>query len=261
MTPDVFRNAVPPLMEACGKVIQQYYRQGVTTEIKGDASPVTRADKEAELAIRAWIQEHYPQHGIMGEEYEGRNPHADWQWVIDPIDGTRNFVCGTPLFTTLVGLCYQGQPMWGMIYQPILQECWVGGRELPATFNGRQVQPRDCKSLSQAVISTTAPECLSEHGWQVFQRLSKACAVTSYGKDAYGYALLASGYVDIVLEDGLKPHDFAAVLAVLQASGAHVTDWQGREITLQSDGSILAAANQTLHAQALEYLSGGATIA
>ena len=244
-------------LDAAGAAIKPYFRANVATEQKPDDSPVTTADKTAEQILRAALSKAFPYHGLLGEELPAENTDARYVWVIDPIDGTRAFITGRPSFCTLLGLLEDGEPILGIIDQPITGERWIGGRETGAKFRnplGGKIGTRPIKTLPEAELSSTAPEMFVADGLEKFGRLKRQCRRVYWGGDAYAYGLLAIGQIDIVAESGLKPWDWAALAPVIEAAGGVVTDWHGNKLRLGSDGSVLATANATLHAAALEAL-------
>ncbi|WP_148715487.1 inositol monophosphatase family protein [Chitinolyticbacter meiyuanensis] len=243
------------LAAASGDVIRGYYRSGLAIDDKDDASPVTRADREAELAMRALINAQRPQDGIIGEEYGEERADADWVWVLDPVDGTKSFTVGRPLFVTLIGLLYRGVPVLGAIHQPITGDLWLGGEGLPSTLNGERITASASTGIAQARIGTTGPEYL-DAARPVFEQLAGQCRYPIYGGDGFLYAQVASGWLELVIEEGLKLHDFAALAPVVNAAGGRMTDWQGAPLTRTSQGRVLAAANAELHATVLPQLAG-----
>jgi len=246
------------LADASGAVIRPYFRTAPMVMTKGDATPVTLADQAAERAIRDLLAIMVPDDGIWGEELGQERLDAEWVWVIDPIDGTKAFVAGKPLFATLIGLLHWGKPVLGVIDQPILQERWIGGEGHPTTFNGLATQTRACAALGTARLNMTSPAMFVGNDAAPYQRLTRAVQQTTYGGDAYGYALLASGHLDLVLETQLKFHDFAALVPVITAAGGVMTDWQGHALTAESAGDVLAAGDPALHAAALSIVQGNA---
>ncbi|SMC24936.1 histidinol-phosphatase, inositol monophosphatase family [Andreprevotia lacus DSM 23236] len=241
------------LADASAAVIRGYYRSTLSIDDKLDASPVTQADREAERVMRELIVANRPADGIIGEEFGDERADADWVWVLDPVDGTKSFTVGRPLFVTLIGLLYKGVPVLGIINQPIAQDRWIGGEGVPATLNNEPIKASDVAQIAQARIGTTGPEYLNA-AKPVFNALADACRYPIYGGDGYLYAQVASGWLDLVIEEGLKLHDFAALAPVLQAAGGVMTDWQGKPLQLGSEGRVLAAANADLHAQVLPQL-------
>ena len=230
------------LAEAAGDAIRPYFRADFGLETKADASPVTLADRAAEHAIRAILEVERPLDGIIGEEFGTVREGAARQWVIDPIDGTTSFVAGRPIFGTLVALMKDGWPLLGTIDQPILGERWIGGVGRPTLFNGAPVRTRRCADLKEAILATTSPNCFTEHQAEHFMALAKKTAHRRliWGGDCYNYALLASGYIDIVIEADLKLHDFAALIPVVEGAGGMMCDWNGDPLNANSDGNVIA---------------------
>jgi inositol-phosphate phosphatase / L-galactose 1-phosphate phosphatase / histidinol-phosphatase len=241
-----YRDFASHLADLARPIAKRYFRSDLTITTKPDATPVTLADMEIETCIREEIARVYPTHGILGEEHGSVNLDADWVWVIDPIDGTKAFTCGKPQFGTLVALTYLGEPVVGVIDQPILHERWVGVKGLGATFNGVAARVKATqKPLSETIVLTTTPD-MFRGAEGALARLRAACKGVYYGGDCYNYALLASGHVDVVVEMDLKTVDFAAVVNPIVEAGGVACDWSGRTLTLSSDGTIIAAANRQL---------------
>jgi histidinol phosphatase-like enzyme (inositol monophosphatase family) len=237
-------------------VISQYFRQSFAIDTKADDSPVTIADRAAEAALRQSISAAFPGHAIMGEEQGG---HVDegLSWIIDPIDGTRSFITGRPLFGTLIGIVDGGIPVSGLIDMPAINETYrtEDGRSLFESAAGTvAIRSRSCDRLEDAHIATTSPDSFTAEGWQAFTSVKDKCASSVYGGDCYNYALLAAGHLDIVIEHQLGAYDMMALVPILQNAGACVTDWQGAPITINSDGSLLACATRALHQDALKCL-------
>ncbi len=235
------------LADASGPVLRRYFRQPYTVEAKADASPVTIADRESEQALRAAIEARYPHHGIRGEELGIARGEAEHLWVLDPIDGTRSFITGKALFVTLIGLVQRGRPIVGVIDQPISRERWVGAGGLGTTFNGQPAHTRETTDLGRAALYCTGPEWCRGEDVAAFQRLNAAVGMTQYSADAYAFGLLASGWIDLVVECGLEPHDFVATIAVIEGAGGVITDWDGAPLDCARKSNVLAAANPTLH--------------
>ena len=249
--------AAEAALDAAGAAIRPYFRSGLRAEIKADDSPVTAADREAEEVLRHTLSRHFPDYGILGEEFPEVGTDARHVWVIDPIDGTRAFITGRPSFCILLALLEDGVPVLGLIDQPVTGERWIGGRDVPARFTGRfggRIGTSDVLELSQAELSSTAPETIASAEKPRFDRLKALCRRIYWGGDAYAYGLLALAQIDIVAEWGLKPWDWAALAPVIQAAGGTITDWQGNPLRLGCDGSVLAAANARLHAAAIAAL-------
>lgn len=242
------------LADAAGAVIRPYFRADLETIDKLDESPVTIADREAESAMRALLAEHAPSHGVIGEEHGRVNEDAEHVWVLDPIDGTKAFITGKPLFVTLIALLHRGRPVLGIIDQPILGDRWIGAAGQPTTFRGSPARARPCPSLAQARLSTTGPQYFTEAGKRAFDRAAGRAKLLSFGGDGYQYGLVASGSLDVVIEEGLKLHDFAAVVPVIEGAGGSVTDWQGRPLDLNSRGEVLAVGDARVQREVMEVL-------
>ena len=248
------------LADASGDVIRPYFRK-VGFENKEDATPVTVADKGAEEAIRNILKQERPDDGIFGEEFGSSNMDAEWSWVIDPIDGTKAFIRGMPIFATLIALTHNKKFVMGVIDQPILKERWIGGVGHPTTFNNQAVRTRNCTDVKQAVLNATAPGMFTgknEAFGKTFKPLEDASKYSLWGGDAYAFGLLASGFIDIQIDTSLKLYDYAALVPVIEAAGGVVTDWHGGTLDFDSaetqHGCVIATGNQTLHKQALALL-------
>lgn len=225
------------------------------------ASPVTLADRAAERAMRDLITERYPDHGIYGEEFGIKDADADWVWVLDPIDGTRSFITGKPLFGTLISLLYKGAPVIGIIDQCVLNERWLGVVNKKTTLNGAPVMTDGVFTLSDAEMYSTTPD-MFEPGDALtkFDAMRGAVRTPHYGADCYAYALVASGFgADVVVEADLGLYDYCALVPILEGAGGVISDWTGESLTLsnheKSKGRVLASANPTLHRQALDILN------
>ncbi|MGB1159992.1 MAG: inositol monophosphatase family protein [Alphaproteobacteria bacterium] len=255
--PDNIWHFADALCETALPVVQQYFRAvDLQVEQKADVSPVTLADQAIERLWRELIAETYPDHGIIGEEEESVGADRDFVWVLDPIDGTRAFIGGFPMFTNLFALLHQGRPVFSGINVPVTQECWLGtvangGR---ATFNGEILSERPARPLAQSILSATAPDMFSTEQFERFSVLRDGCMDLRYGADAYAYGLVALGSVGVVAEASMKPWDFMALIPVIEGAGGKVTDWSGQPLALDSDGTVLAAATPELHREALALL-------
>ena len=245
------------LADAAGTAIRPYFRADFGLEAKADASPVTLADRAAETAIRDILESERPADGIIGEEFGTVREGAARQWVIDPIDGTTSFVAGRPIFGTLIALMKDGWPLLGLIDQAISGERWVGAVGKPTTFNGAPVKTRRCAALSDAILATTSPNCFSEHQAEHFMALAKKTAHRRliWGGDCYNYALLASGHIDIVVEAGLKLHDFAALVPIVEGAGGIMCDWHGDPLSAGSDGNVIALGDPARLEEVLDGLA------
>lgn len=242
------------LTDASGDILRTYYRNFGASDAKGDKSLVTKADREAEKELRRLIEATFPEHGIIGEEFGKVREESEYVWVLDPIDGTSSFVIGRPIFGTLVALLHNGEPVVGAIDQPITHERWIAAKDEPTVLNKIATATSKCSTLSDAILCTTSPEYFTISQKQCFDSVSNKAKQTIYGGDCYNYALLASGQLDLVIEAGLKLHDFAALKVVVEQAGGVITDWQGKTLSAKSDGTVIAAATKALHQEALKLL-------
>lgn len=242
------------LADAATDVIRPYFRTNVSIDDKADDSPVTAADRSAETKMRDLIEAAFPDHGIFGEEHGIKEGNGTDMWVLDPIDGTRSFICGAPWFGTLIAYVKNARPKIGVINIPMMQERWVGDCKT-ATHNGKQTRVRTGVPLSEASLFTTDMDLFETQQQAVFNRLKQQVKCTRYGTDCYAYGLLASGHIDLVVEAGLQPYDAMALVPVIEGAGGIVTGWNGEEITLSWDGRIVAAASKDLHKETLALLN------
>ena len=241
------------LNRASAAEILPLFRGAHGLEDKGKAGhfdPVTAADRGAETAVRRLIAERYPDHGVFGEEYGADRPDAEFVWVVDPIDGTRAFVAGLPVWTTLIGLRFQGEPVLGSIGQPYVDELFVGsaaGARMTARGETRPLKVRACPALTEAVIATTDP-----HGYfngaeiGAWSQVRAAARLARMGCDAYAYAMVAAGHLDMVIEAGLKSWDVEAAVPLIEAAGGLVTDWRGRRIGRDGGQMVIAGDRRCL---------------
>jgi inositol-phosphate phosphatase/L-galactose 1-phosphate phosphatase/histidinol-phosphatase len=243
------------LADAAGEVVRRHFRQPVEIIDKDDASPVTIADREAESAMRRLIARRFPDHGVLGEEHGPDRIDAEWVWVLDPIDGTKSFISGVPLFGTLVALLHQGRPVLGVLDQPISRERWLGVQGRPTIFNGQPVKTRACAELARAAIFSTTPAMFDAVDRPRFDAIADQAKLVRFGADCYAYGLVASGFVDAVIEGSLKPYDYCAHVPIIEGAGGVVTDFSGQVPGLGSDGRIVAAGDRALHALLIEQLN------
>ena len=207
------------LADAAGAAIRPFYRAQFDVETKADASPVTAADRAAEAAMRALLDEHRPGDGVIGEEYGEDRADASRVWVLDPIDGTRAFIAGRPLFGTLIGLLEAGAPVLGVIDQCIARDRWAAAPGVPTTLNGVAARTRSRASLAGAHLATSSPHYFNAVDFAAFERVRAGALDTLYGGDNHNYGLLASGHLDLVVEAGLKTYDWAALVPVVMGAG------------------------------------------
>lgn len=253
---DVFVTLAERMAEAVRPIVMGYFRSGVAIDEKADTTPVTAADREAEAEMRRMIKDAFPDHGILGEEHGAERLDATHVWVLDPIDGTKSFVTGKPLFGTLIALLREGTPIVGVIDMPALAERWVGAQGRPTTFNGRPARVRPCPDLGRAWLYASSPHMFPGADAEAFERLRLKCRAGIYGADCYAYGLLASGTVDLVCEATTQPYDYCALVPVVTGAGGMISDWRGRPLGLHSDGRVLAAGDEGAHATAREVLAG-----
>ncbi len=234
---------------------------GAENKLAAGFDPVTAADRAAEAAMRAYLAKHRPQDGIYGEEQGVSRGTSGFTWVLDPIDGTRGYMSGTPTWGVLIALSIEeadgpGAPVLGVIDQPFIGERFTGGFGTAETSGPLGVRPlavRASRPLDRAVLFSTFPEVGTPEEEAAFKRLVREVRLTRYGMDCYAYALIAAGQIDLVVEAGLQPYDVGAPIAVIEAAGGIVTDWQGGPA--HRGGRVLAAANPEIHAAALAVLN------
>ena len=234
--------------DVAGAVIRPFFRAGIVTDQKADRSPVTIADRTAERAMRAVLSERFPDHGVLGEEFGLDRPEAESRWVLDPIDGTRAFITGRPVFGTLIALLQNGRPILGVIDQPVTGERWIGVTGRPTVFRGPfggAAGCRPCPLLSEAELSCTSPDMLGADTPR-WERLRQGVRRASWGGDCYAYGLLALGHLDIIAESDMKPWDWAALVPVIEGAGGRVTDWNGQTLRAEGDGRVLAVGDPAL---------------
>jgi histidinol-phosphatase len=247
--------------DVAGAVIRPLFRQHLDAEAKSDRSPVTIADRAAEAAMRAVLAERFPEHGILGEEFPPLRPDARLRWVLDPIDGTRAFITGRPIFGTLVGLLDGDRPILGLIDQPVTRERWIGLAGQPTRFRGMlggRPGCRPCPSLGDAELSCTLPEMLGAEEMPRWRRLAGAVRRVTWGGDCYAYGLLALGHIDVIAEADLKLWDWTALVPVIQGAGGALTDWEGRALRPGAPAStyrVLAVGDPALLAAATAVLT------
>ena len=218
--------------------------------------PVTLADKAAEKTIRQIIRHRYSDHGIMGEEYGEENANAEYCWIIDPIDGTRSYISGLPLWGTLIGLYHNGQPIAGIMHQPFTGERFLSDGSssyFSHRGNRRKIATSKTRSIGDCTMLTTSPKIFKADEIEAYERVEKACRLTRYGADCYAYALVASGQVELVVESELFIYDIAALIPIIENAGGLFTNWQGGSAA--KGGQVLACANADIHGQALDLLN------
>lgn len=242
------------LADRARELALQHFRTRLDVAIKSDASPVTIADRAIESALRAQLAQAFPAHGVLGEEHGSEHVDAEYVWVIDPIDGTKSFITGSPLWGALIALLHHGRPVLGLIDAPFTRERWFASGADATLHDGRIAVTSGCVELAAARVYTTSPDAFGDDDWVRYERLSRRAALRRFGGDCYSYGQLASGHVDLVVESSLQPYDYLALVRIIENAGGVITDWQGRPLSIDSDGRVIAAASAALHAEALKML-------
>lgn len=245
---DFFRT----LADLAADTIRPYFGTGMRVDWKSDATPVTEADRAAERAMRKAIRERFPTHGLLGEEYGPEREEAEFVWVMDPIDGTKSFVAGVPLFVTLIGLLHHGKPIAGAIAQPVLNEL-VLGTALGATYNGTPAQIRPCATLEEALLLTTDVSHIDRvHNGVAFTRLRQRTRLFRTWGDGYGYLMLCSGRADVMVDAEMHPWDILPLMPIVEGAGGRITAWDGSPAGV-AIGAV--ASHRALHADVLQALN------
>ncbi len=273
MTAVDFAAFVDRLAQVSGEVILPFFRSSIGAEDKsrgGVFDPVTEADRGAEAAMRRLIAQTFPAHGVIGEEYGQDRPQAEYVWVLDPIDGTKSFISGLPTWGTLIGLMHNGRPVYGMMSQPFTRERYFGdgkrsrlrtlapsrGEAPPGEWATRILRTRACPSLAQATVMTTCPALIKDEADRdAYSKIEREARLARYGADCYAYCALAAGFVDLVIETDLKPHDVVALAPIVEGAGGMMTTWEGENPA--KGGRILAAGDPRLHEVVRERLLAG----
>jgi len=271
MIPVDFAAFVDKLAMVSGEVVLPFFRSSIATEDKsrgGVFDPVTEADRGAEAAMRRLIGQAFPAHGVIGEEYGQDRPDAEYVWVLDPIDGTKSFISGLPTWGTLIGLMHNGRPVFGMMSQPFTRERYSGdgkrarlrtlavnrGDSPPSDWSTRVLRTRPCALLATATIMTTNPALIRDDAdRERYRAIEQEARLVRYGGDCYAYCALAGGFVDLVIETNLKPHDIVAIVPIVEGAGGVITTWDGDSAA--KGGRIVAAGDPKLHEAALKRLA------
>ncbi len=247
------------LADAARETILPYFRakHSVTNKLDdGRFDPVTDADQAAERAMLAQIEREFPDHGVLGEEYGERAGKSGYQWILDPIDGTRAFISGLPTWGVLIGLYYEGRPLIGVMDQPFTQERyrgWMDGANATTRAGTHPIRARSCGSLSNATLSTTSPDLFEDDEARAWSNVRREAKLVRYGLDCYAYAMIAAGYMDGVLESNLKPFDIAALIPIITGAGGGVCAWDGGDAS--QGGRVLAFGDTRVRDEALKLLS------
>ncbi len=265
MTTVDFAAFVDKLADLAAETILPFFRTALQPQDKnagGQFDPVTEADRAAESAMRHLIRATFPDHGIVGEEFGPVQSEAEYVWVLDPIDGTKSFISGLPVWGTLIGLLHNKCPAYGMLIQPFTQERFYGdgrGAKWRGPGSGRQLTERklatrSCASLAEASLMTTSPLLYSCGKLDLFRRVESRVRLSRYGGDCYAFAMLAAGHVDCVIESDLKPYDIVALVPIIEGAGGFVTSWDGGSPA--NGGDIVASGSGAIHAEVLGLLGG-----
>ncbi|HXQ84117.1 MAG TPA: histidinol-phosphatase [Xanthobacteraceae bacterium] len=259
MTAIDFAAFVDELAAVSGETIRPFFRSALGVEnksVSGGFDPVTAADRAAETAMRTLIKRTFPEHGVIGEEFGADRPDAEYIWVLDPIDGTKSFICGMPVWGTLIALTRRGEPIYGMMHQPFTREHFSGdgnGARYRGPAGDRVLRVRACAALNEAILATTSPLLMNDDDRQCFGRVENEVLLSRYGGDCYAYCVLAAGHVDLVIETELKPHDVLPLIPIIEGSGGIITTWEGGRP--HNGGRVVAAGDKRAHAQAMKLLN------
>lgn len=261
MTVIDFTAFIGRLATAAGETILPFFRTSLGVENKNvghELDPVTEADRAAEAVMRRMIKQSFPQHGIVGEEFGSESEDAEYVWVLDPIDGTKSFIAGMPIWGTLIALMHRGMPVFGMMHQPYIGERFSGDNG-SAMYQGpsgkRKLATRRCASLADATLFTTSPKLMKPEDRAIFERIESDVRLSRYGGDCYAYCMLAAGHLDLIIETELKPYDVAALVPIVAGAGGIITTWEGAPA--QHGGRIVAAGDKRTHEAALKALAHG----
>jgi inositol-phosphate phosphatase/L-galactose 1-phosphate phosphatase/histidinol-phosphatase len=267
--PEEYVTFAKSLAVAAGEVTTQYFRQKtLKVNDKNDASPVTIADQTAERVMRQMVTKTHPSHAIFGEEHGielGAGGSSEWTWVFDPIDGTKSFITGKPLWGTLIALLHNGEPVLGILDQPVLKEQWVGVRGRVSTMNGEPISVKRCADIGDAYMYSTTPLMFEGMNAARYDNLASKVKIPMFGCDCYAYGLLAMGFADLVVEADLKPYDYMALVPIVKGAGGYMTDWKGQPLRFTADsakiergdyqGEVIAAGDANVLREALATLS------
>lgn len=255
----IYTDFMHELADAAAAVSLKYFKKPMDVLSKGaklgtSFDPVTVADRNTEHAIRTLIAERFPDHNILGEEHGSEDKNSSFTWVIDPIDGTRAYISGIPTWATLIALKDGNKPILGMLDQPYLNERYIGSAD-GSTLNGKKLNVRPCPDIFSATISTTDPLQLfsDEEEQDKFFRVAAGAKLMKNGYDSYAYAMVASGFMDVVIEAGLEPYDIQALIPIVEGAGGIVTNWHGEPV--ESGGQVVACGDSRLHEQVIGLLN------
>jgi histidinol phosphatase-like enzyme (inositol monophosphatase family) len=257
MKPDyekLFAGFMNEAADAAGKVALNYFRKVIPVDDKQDKSPVTQADREIEQVLRGMIKHTFPDHGIIGEEFGKENTDAEFVWCLDPIDGTKSFITGRPLFGTIIGLMHEGTPVAGVIDQAYTKERWFGIADTLATHNGKRIRVAPARKLDSARLYTGSINMFEGGNFEGYLRLCRAAKLTQYASDCYAYGLLAMGWADVMVEQCLKIYDVAGTVPIITGAGGYIADWDGKPIDITFEGEAVAASTKELAMEAISII-------
>jgi len=250
-----FRPIFQELADAAGQIALDYFRSNLAVETKDDRSPVTQADRAIERRIREIVDKSFPSHGFIGEEFGATNEKAEFVWVVDPIDGTRAFMTGKPLFGTIIGLMHEGKPVVGALEQPFTKERWFGVTDRTAYWNNTPIHISPPRVLADARLYIGSPGMFDTIP-EAFTTLWRTSRWPQFGCDCYAYGLMAMGCADLVVEQKLKIYDVAGLAPIITGAGGYFADWEFRPVDMNFSGRIVAASSKALAEEAVTILVG-----
>ncbi len=254
--PDAYVALAHKMADAAGEAVRGYFRRAYDIVTKPDATPVTEADRAAEQAMREILEQHEPAHGIFGEEFGTVRGDAEYVWYLDPIDGTKAFIAGIPVFGTLIGLARNGRPVFGIIDQAVSGERWAGGLGHACQLSDATVTTRKGVDLTNAVLFTTSPDAYEGDDLDALDRLRGSVELVRYGADCYAFGLVAAGFADVAIECGVNDYDYCALVPIVESAGGTMTNWEGNPVTLGTDTRVIASGDADLHRAAISRLAG-----
>lgn len=250
-----YLDTILDITKEAAEIPRRHFRAGIDIIHKSDTTPVTVADQASEELIRAALERHFPDHGIIGEEFGTSRPDSPWQWIIDPIDGTRAFISGMPLYGMLAGLLKDGVPVLGVVRMPEMNEVFAGDGKTATLNRTHPLKVSVTTDLGQAMLYINEADKLMRNEAAVFALLNMAARDRRFSYDCYPHALLAAGHVDACVDYDLKPYDILPLVPIIAGAGGIITDWQGQPLGLESDGRVVSAATPALHMQLLDLLN------
>ena len=238
------------------EILKKKFQKSFDVEKKPDGSYVTNIDKEIELIFREKVKKKFPCHGVIGEEFGDNENVSEYTWIIDPLDGTHNFISGKPLFGTLISCLKNQKPIIGIVDIPILDERWHGGKEIGVMLNNKKCKSHKFKKdFNELIISSTSLLMFKGNDEKLVRNIYKKTRFPVFGADCYSYGLLLSGKIDLIIEASLKPWDYLAQVSLIEEQGGVITDWIGRDLSINSDGKIVASLDKNHHKRVIELLN------